>query len=250
MKAHRIVVVNHKGGVGKTTTAVNVAHGLALRGFRVLLADFDPQGQCAIVLGLKVEGGVEQALTNETEIRQWFRITRRDGLELLPGDRGTVLAERIYDRDMRPIDAISDIFRPVAREFDYMVFDTSNHVGGIQERVAYAADLVLVPSRTASQSIDGVRSTIEMLKKLHDRFEWDGKLLGILPTFYGESEVVTERAMITMKDEFQGAILSPIHYEGLLLECPDESKTIFEKDPASRPALEYEALVKEIVLRS
>jgi chromosome partitioning protein len=86
-----IVVANQKGGVGKTTTAVSVAHSLTLLKCRVLLVDFDPQGQCATSLAANPEAGAFNALVNpNSDIHQWIRDTGRNGLDLLPSDRTTL----------------------------------------------------------------------------------------------------------------------------------------------------------------
>ena len=126
MPAKIIVVANQKGGVGKTTTAVSISHALALRERRVLLVDFDPQGQCAISLAVNPEPGVFNVLVNpRSDIHQWIRETGRVGLDLIPGDRATATAQIVINAENRPINSIRQIFRELSREYDYLVFDTA-----------------------------------------------------------------------------------------------------------------------------
>jgi len=246
-----ITIANQKGGVGKTTTAVSLAHGLALRDRRVLLADLDPQGQCAIALAINPEAGAFQALVNsKSDVHQWFRETGRSGLDLLPGDRTTATAQIVINAENRPIDSIRQVFKSVLREYDFIIFDTAPSVGGIQERALFAADLILIPSATEFFSMDGLLRTMQLLHILQEQFDWRGKLLGILPTFYDEETRESAKSMADLLEKFGENLLRPIHRATILRECPSEGKTIYEKDPASRSSREYEDFTREVVRKS
>ena len=243
-----IVIANQKGGVGKTTSASSLAHGLALRNRRILLVDFDPQGQCATALGINQEAGVFNALVNShSDIRQWIRDTSRDGLYLLPGDRSTATAQIVINAENRPINSIRMLFKPLGKEYDYIVFDTAPSVGGIQERAIYAADLALIPTATEFLSMNGLAQMIEVLNSLRDQHHWIGKLAGILPTFYDEQTSESNKSLAELKTHFGESVLPPIHRATILRECAAEGKTIFEMDPASRASREYEELSRVVV---
>ncbi len=251
MPAKIIVVANQKGGVGKTTTAVSISHALALRDRRVLLMDFDPQGQCAVSLAVNPESGVFNALVNpRSDIHQWIRDTSRQGLDLIPGDRTTATAQIVINAENRPIDSISKICRPLSKEYDYLIFDTAPSVGGIQERAIFAADLVLLPTATEFLSMDGLAQMSEMLTTLRGNSGWDGELLGILPTFYDEHTTESAKSLGALRESFGDSVLSPIHRATVLRECAAEGKTIFEVAPASRASQEYEELGRVVIKRS
>ena len=251
MPAKIIVVANQKGGVGKTTTAVSVSHALALRERRILLVDFDPQGQCAISLEVNPEPGVFNVLVNSrSDIHQWIRDTGRASLDLIPGDRSTATAQIVINAENRPINSIQQIFRALSREYDYLVFDTAPSVGGIQERAVFAADLVLIPTATEFLSMDGLAQMMEMLTTLRSNSQWDGQLLGILPTFYDEQTSESSRSLSELRESFGDSILSPIHRATVLRECAAEGQTIFETAPASRASREYEELGQVLIKRS
>jgi chromosome partitioning protein len=246
-----IAIANQKGGVGKTTTAVSLAHGLALRNYRILLVDFDPQGQCATSLAINTEAGVFNALVNpRSRIHQWIRDTTRAGLDLLPGDRSTATAQIVINAENRPIDSIRLMFRSEAKEYDYIIFDTAPSVGGIQERAIYAADLMLIPTATEFLSMDGLAQMMELLVTLRNKWHWSGKLLGILPTFYDEQTSESHRALADLQEGFGESVLKPIHRATILRECAAEGKTIFELSPASRASCEYDELTRELLKRT
>lgn len=251
MPAKIIVIANQKGGVGKTTTAVSMSHCLTLRERRILLVDFDPQGQCAISLAVNPEPGVFNTLVNPRfDIHQWIRDTGRASLDLIPGDRSTATAQIVINAENRPINSIQQIFRGIAKEYDYIIFDTAPSVGGIQERAVYAADLVLIPTATEFLSMDGLAQMMEMLTALRSTSQWDGELLGILPTFYDEQTAESGRSLSELQESFGESVLSPVHRATVLRECAAEGKTIFEMAPASRASREYEELGRVVVKRS
>ena len=247
---YSIAIANQKGGVGKTTTAICLAHGLALRDRRVLLVDFDPQGQCATSLAINSEAGVFNVLvTPRSDIHQWIRDTTRSGFDLLPGDRSTATAQIVINAENRPIDLIRLLFKPLAKDYDYIIFDTAPSVGGIQERAIYAADVILIPTATEFLSVDGLAQMMELLAILKDKWHWSGRLLGVLPTFYDEQTSESHKSLAELQEGFGESVLKPIHRATILRECAGEGKTIFEMAPASRAAGEYEELSRETVKR-
>lgn len=247
---HSIVIANQKGGVGKTTTAIALAHGLARRGRRVLLVDFDPQGQCATSLAMNSEAGVFNVLVNgHSGVQPWIRSTTRDGFDLLPGDRSTATAQIVINAENRPIDAIQLLFKSVAREYECILFDTAPSVGGIQERAIYAADLALIPTATEFLSMDGLAQMMQLLSMLKDKWFWNGRLLGVLPTFYDEQTSESRNSLLELKEGFGESVLNPIHRATILRECAAEGKTIFELAPTSRAGCEYDELSGEVLKR-
>jgi len=211
-----ICIANQKGGVGKTTTAVSLAHGLSQKGRRVLLIDLDPQGQCATALGRSPEPGGFYLLTMGTSpqettfVQSWIRSSGREGLYLLPGDQQTMAAQTVLNAQDQPISAIrNSISRFFKEGLHYIIFDTAPSVGGIQERAVWASDLVLVPTATEFLSADGLSKVLLMMSILQEKKNWRGNLLGILPTFYDEQTRESKATMEDLRERFDTSVLHP-----------------------------------------
>jgi chromosome partitioning protein len=249
-----ICIANQKGGVGKTTTAVSLAHGLSKKGRRVLLIDLDPQGQSATALGRNPEPGAFYLLTmgntpqETTFVQSWVRFSGREGLYLLPGDQQTMVAQTVLNAQDKPISAIRQSIQRFFKDgLHYILFDTAPSVGGIQERAVWASDLVIVPTATEFLSADGVSKVLRMMSILQERKNWRGNLLGILPTFFDEQTRESKATMENLQEKFDASMLQPIHRSTLLRECAAEGKTIFEFDPLCRAAKEYQALAQHVM---
>ncbi len=244
-----ITIANQKGGVGKTTTAVNLAHGLVLEGKRVLLVDLDPQGQCATILGLKPEPDTFNLLVADFSLNQVARPTDRENLFVIIGDEKTATAQTVLSVQKSPISfTYNRLISPAkAGNYDYVVIDTSPSVGELQVQSLWASDGVLIPCTVDYLASDGVFSIAKTLVNLEQEFEWQGKILGVLPTFYDEVTRESKATLNDLRDNFHRYVLNPIHRATILRECAVEGKTIFELAPNSRAALQYQELVNFVI---
>ena len=255
MTAKIITIANQKGGVGKTTTVINLGHGLAMVGKSVLVVDLDPQGQCATSLGMKPEEGAYYLLTmglkpQETQfIKQYVRNTGRENLWLIPGDQTTNAAQTVINAREHPVSWIREALARFSNNghLDYIIIDTAPSVGGVQERALWAADLAVIPSSTEYLATDGVKKITRTLVALQREKSWQGALIGVLPTMYRERLNEHKASIEELNKGFPGKVLQPIHRATTLSECPGEARTIFEKDPESRSAQEYNSFVKEVL---
>jgi len=253
-----IAIANQKGGVGKTTTAITLAHGLALQGRRVLLVDCDPQGQTAVALRMKREPGVYTFLTTADlgstgvdYVRQWVRPTGREGLWLLPGNKDTSGAQILIAQ--RPISFIRDrlkLFFLNSSAYDYIIADTAPSAGGVQERMLWASDWVIIPVKSDYLSSDGASQIVQMLVGLRNEMGWKGKLFGVLPTFFDERTNESRRYIGVIKQHFDNVALPPVHLATVLEASAAEGKTVFEKAPDSRSAHEYMEIVTRVLKSS
>jgi chromosome partitioning protein len=253
-----VTISNRKGGVGKTTTAVTLAHGLALKGRQVLLVDLDPQGHCCPALGCPLVEGryvfdvftwLENKMTLGDSVTQ-----ARDNLHLVAGNCRTAAVERTVIRDRWPAGWLSDKLRNYRQkrtriagtDIDFVVVDTGPSVSTLQDAALWAADLVVIPSAVDYLSGTGIADLFDSLATMQTG-GWNGRLLGVLPTFYDEVTRESRLNLEELRDTFRGLVLPHVHRATVLRECAAEGRTIWEVDPRSRVADEYAALVWRVL---
>ena len=241
-----ITVANQKGGVGKTTTAVTLAHGLALKHYNVLVVDLDPQGQCASLLGLEQEPGVFNLLVNRVPLRDVVRTTGREGLWLMPGNKRTATAQTLLAVEGYRVEALLDVLESTISgdRLHYIVIDTAPAVGALQGSALYAADFLLIPSAVDHLALQGVT---QILKTLQTIKRPTPPIIRALPTFYDEVTRESKSNLERLRDTFGGILLPPIHRAAILRETPSAGKTIFEYRSDHRASSEYANVVLEVL---
>ena len=241
-----ITVSNRKGGVGKTTTAVNLGHGLALKGKSVLLVDVDPQGHIAPALGLEQELGLFDLLVGGRPLRETIRKARPD-LWVLPGNPRTATVQTVLIAEGAGDDTLKQAIRGnVNGGLDFVILDTAPSVGRLQEMALAMADLVIIPSAVDILSSAGVADLVGSLDDLKAK-GWPGRVLGILPTFFDSVTKESKANLADLTVAFGDLVLPVIHRATVLRECTAEGQTIFELAPTSRAAEEYAALVWRVL---
>lgn len=254
-----VAVTNRKGGVGKTTTAITLAHGLAIKGQEVLLVDLDPQGHCCAALGCPtvLEG---QYLS---DVYCWLAENRtltgavtpaRERLHLVTGNCRTALVERMLAREERPpgwlrtrlLNYLDKRTRLGAINVDWVILDTGPSVSLLQDAALWAADLVVIPSAVDYLSSAGIADLVGGLGDMRGEL-WDGHLLGVLPTFYDAVTIESRTNLRQLWEIFQDQVLQPIHRATVLRTCAAEGKTIWEVGPDTRSAVEYADLVWRVM---
>ena len=173
----------------------------------------------------------------------------RAGLDVVLGDEKTATAETLMSVQRSPISFVfKKIVSPAADDnFDYVIIDTPPSVGELQVQALWASGQVLIPCAVDYLASDGVFRIVETIQNLKKEFDWKGKVIGILPTFYDEVTRESKATLADLKENFKKDVLPPIHRATILRECAVEGQTIFELAPSSRSAQEYTALTQAVL---
>jgi chromosome partitioning protein len=241
-----LAVFNHKGGTGKTTTAVSVAAGLAAKGKKVLLVDTDAQGNVSVSLGASAERSLYHVLVMGLRVSDAVR-TVRPNLDLLPSNE-TLAAAELYLAGRQNRDRVlCDRLAGAAAAYDYVVIDCSPSLSLMNQNALVFADSVLVPVACDYLSLVGVRQVIKTVKNVNALLHHPVQIWGVLPTFYDARAKICREAVSTLKSHFGDRCLAPIRAAIKVKEAPAQGQTIFEYADDSNAAEDYAAVVQTIL---
>jgi len=248
----KIAVVNFKGGTGKTTTVISLGAGLAMRGQRVLLVDVDTQGGVALALGLSHAHSITDVLTGQVPVQQAL-VHARQNLDVLPSDNTLLSAQRHIARYVNWQSILRDLLQPLEAAYDFLLIDCAASLTLLNiNALSYASEL-FVPTQIEYLSLIGLNQVLENVARVRfpNRPRREVADLGIsliIPTMYDVRKKQSRRLLAELRSTYGQHVAHPIRTNVRLSEAPAFQKTIFEYDPSSSGAFDYNRLI-DLVLQ-
>lgn len=243
-----LCVANQKGGVGKTTTAVNLAVGLAQAGQRTLLVDLDPQ--CNATSGLGLKPSDRHALVQQRPLRESVQATYAEGLDLLPGSRSFLDVEALARGDEADAANVRRHLTNGLSSYDYVLIDCPPSLGPLTQTALAASTEVLMPIQCEYFAMEGLTQMIQVIRGVMQRERGRLEFGGILLTMYDSSLELTHEVDSEVR-EFFGEIVfeTSIPRDVAVSEAPSHGISVLDYAPRSRGAWAYRELCHEVLGR-
>ncbi len=253
MSAVCIAFANQKGGVGKTTSAINVAAELGRKGKRVLLVDMDPQGNATSGLGIAkkaVKVSTYQVLAGEATVREGILATEFKNLSILPSTISLVGAEFDLQASEERGRDVASALKEVREDFDFILIDCPPTLGMLTVNALAAADGVIIPMPCDFFALEGLSQLSLTIKKVRKMYNPSLEITGLLLTMYNPRLLLTAQVVGELKKYYADKLFrSTVSRSVKLAEAPGFGKPICYYDPYGKGALEYREVVKELLLR-
>jgi len=246
-----ISFINQKGGVGKTTSAVNTASYLAEAGRFVLLVDLDPQGNATSGLGIdprNVGNSLYSTMMNEGDVRDAVIATNIDGLSIVPATADLAGANvELVDVENREF-RLYDVLRRIRMDYDYIIIDSPPSLGVLTINGLVASDEIIIPVQAEYYALEGLGQLLETIELVQNNLQPELKIMGAVITLYDRRNRLARQVVREMRHHFPGKVFDSVIPRSVrLAEAPSFGQSISVFDSFNKGAKAYKSLAREII---
>lgn len=250
--SHTIAVINQKGGVGKTTTAINIGAYLAKKGFSVLVVDMDPQANATSGLGIdkqQIDSGMYEVLLNGVSADRVICDSSIEGLRVLPTNASLAASEIDLAGEAKREYRLRSSLQSLV--YDYILIDCPPALGLLTINALTAADYVLIPVQAEYYALEGLGQLLEVIQMVRGGLNSSLEILGIVATMYDSRTSLSDQVLNELKKHFGDKVFATVIPRNVrLAEAPSFGRSILEHDKWSKGARSYKQLAKEIEKRA
>ena len=248
-----ISFANQKGGVGKTTSAVNVAASLGILGYKTLLIDLDPQGNATSGVGVakkSLKGTVKEVLSGELEIKDVILQTEYQNISIIPTNVSLSGAEFDLYNDEGSEYNLKDALAKIANDYDYILIDCPPSLGMLTINAFVASDGIVVPMQCEFYAVEGLSQLITTTKRIKKNYNENLSITGILITMYNKRLLLSMQVMAELQKYYPDKLFNTtISRNVKLSEAPGFGKPVYYHDKNSKGSQEYLEVAKELSSR-
>jgi chromosome partitioning protein len=245
-----ISIVNQKGGVGKTTTAVNLGAALARAGHPTLLVDLDPQGNASSGVGIGDEQrlpGIYELLRGEVAADAAMRPTAQENYHVMPATAdlagASVELMNVDNREFR----LREVLAPLKEQYSYIIIDAPPSLGVLTMNALVAAERVLIPVQCEYYALEGLGQLLQTIGLVKEHLHPELEVLGAVLTLFDRRVKVAHDVIKEVREHFPGKVFETVIPRNIrLAEAPSYGKNIFEYDDASQGAQTYQSFAQEV----
>ncbi|MCB0570419.1 MAG: ParA family protein [Phaeodactylibacter sp.] len=242
-------LLNHKGGVGKTTSTINIGAGLVELGKKTLLVDLDPQANLSLSLGAtRPPQTIYEAMRGESEL---MPVPVKENMDVVVSTLDLSGAEMELINEAGREYILRELFAPIREEYDYIIIDCPPSLGLLTLNALTCSDFVIIPLQTEFLALQGLAKIKQVIQKVKLRLNKELQVGGVIATMYDSRKVLNRDVVETIKKYFGELVFDTMIRDNVALaEAPAQRKDIFEYSRSSAGAEDYLSLCREILVRA